>query len=199
MTRREQYALATKEAIVDAARRLFAQRGYFAAKVDDIAAEAEVAPATVYAVTGGKQGLIAELTRRWQSDPVIAESFAHVATEDDPAQVVRMLLADTRQIRERWADVIGILRTTAPHDEGIARQLDAATESYRAGVALFAGRLAELGALPDGVDTGRAADILWFYSGYGAFITLHDELCWTEEQAEQWLADQAIHALVDPG
>ena len=40
LTRREEYAQATWQAIVDAARTLFAQRGYFAAKVDDIAAEA---------------------------------------------------------------------------------------------------------------------------------------------------------------
>jgi AcrR family transcriptional regulator len=57
-TRRQDYAEATRPAIIDAARRLFAERGYFATKVDDIAAEARVAPATVYAVTGGKQNLL---------------------------------------------------------------------------------------------------------------------------------------------
>src|SRR5258705_11212689 len=38
------------------------ERGYFATKVDDIAALARVAPATVYAVSGGKQGLLRTLT-----------------------------------------------------------------------------------------------------------------------------------------
>ena len=47
MTRRQEYAQATRQAILDAARKLFAERGYFATKVDDIAAEARVAPATV--------------------------------------------------------------------------------------------------------------------------------------------------------
>jgi Bacterial regulatory proteins, tetR family len=36
--RREEYAQATQQAIVDAARRLFSERGYFSTKVDDIAA-----------------------------------------------------------------------------------------------------------------------------------------------------------------
>ena len=45
--RREEYAQATRQAIVDAARRLFSERGYFSTKVDDIAALARVAPATV--------------------------------------------------------------------------------------------------------------------------------------------------------
>ena len=52
MSRREEYAEATRQAIVGAARRLFSERGYFATKVDDIAALARVAPATVYAVSG---------------------------------------------------------------------------------------------------------------------------------------------------
>src|SRR5216683_2194712 len=49
---------ATRQAIVGAARQLFSERGYFATKVDDVAALARVAPATVYAVSGGKQGLL---------------------------------------------------------------------------------------------------------------------------------------------
>jgi AcrR family transcriptional regulator len=52
-SRRAEYAEATRKAIADAARQLFCQRGYFATKVDDIANQARVAPATVYAVLGG--------------------------------------------------------------------------------------------------------------------------------------------------
>ena len=40
---------ATRQAIIDAARKLFAERGCFATKVDDITAETRVAPATIYA------------------------------------------------------------------------------------------------------------------------------------------------------
>jgi len=50
--RRMMRGQATRQAIVEAARRLFSERGYFATKVDDIAALARVAPATVYAVSG---------------------------------------------------------------------------------------------------------------------------------------------------
>ena len=54
VSRRAEYAKATEAAIIAAARALFAQRGYVSTKVDDIAERARVAPATVYAVTGGK-------------------------------------------------------------------------------------------------------------------------------------------------
>ena len=70
-SRREEYAETTRQAIVGAARRLFSERGYFATKVDDIAASARVAPATVYAVSGGKQGLLRTLMETVTTDPIV--------------------------------------------------------------------------------------------------------------------------------
>ena len=77
-SRREEYAVATKRAIVRSARQLFSERGYFATKVDDIAAVARVAPATVYAVSGGKQGLLRTLTDTAVSDPMIAATIKRI-------------------------------------------------------------------------------------------------------------------------
>ena len=198
LTRREQYALTTKRAIVDAARRLFAERGYFATTVDDIAAEADVAPATVYSSTGGKQGLLSELIRLWQSDPLIKSTMNELHAASDPNVIIDRLSSATRQIREAWADVIAILLTTAPHDAGVATQLNIPTENYRAAIGEIAQRLAKLGALRDGVDVTQASDILWFYFGYSALSTLRDEIGWTYERAELWLANQAKRDLLAP-
>jgi AcrR family transcriptional regulator len=55
---------------VDAARLLFAQQGYFATTIEQIAQQARVAPATVYPVTGGKQGLIRTLVAMWSQAPI---------------------------------------------------------------------------------------------------------------------------------
>jgi len=198
LTRREQYALTTKRAIVDAARSLFAERGYFATTVDDIAAEAEVAPATVYSSTGGKQGLLSEMIRLWQSDPLIKSTMDELQASSDPNVIIEQLSSATRQIREAWADVIAILLTTAPHDAGVAAQLNIPTENYRAAIGEIAQRLAKLGALRDGVDVTQASDILWFYFGYSALSTLRDEIGWTYERAELWLANQAKRDLLAP-
>jgi AcrR family transcriptional regulator len=197
--RREDYAQATRQAIIDAARRLFAERGYFATKVDDIAAEARVAPATVYAVTGGKRGLLDELIRLWTTDPIVEATTSHAGASDDPTAIIRELASATRQIREQFADIMRLLLTTAPHDREVAAQLRAATGVYRSAFTPFAKRLEELGALRAELAVADAVDLLWFYFGYSSLFTLHDDNGWSYERAEQWLAAQASRELLSSG
>lgn len=196
LSRRDQYALATRQAIIDAARRLFAERGYFATKVDDIAAEADVAPATVYAVGGGKQGLLGELSHMWTTEPAITTTLNYVAGAEDCEDIIRYLARASRERREQFGDVMRILLSTAPHDPAVARQLKPATDLYRATIVTVAERLAKLGGLRAGVDAAEAADVLWFYFGYASYFTLHDDNGWSYERAERWLADQTARALL---
>src|ERR1700749_2119126 len=72
VSRREEYAEATRQAILRAARQLFSEQGYFATKVDEIAVLARVAPATVYMVSGGKHGLLRTLMETGMTDPIVA-------------------------------------------------------------------------------------------------------------------------------
>ncbi len=196
LTRREEYAQATRQAILDAARKLFAERGYFAAKVDDIAAEARVAPATVYAVGGGKRGLLDELIRIWTTDPLVEATITHIGASSDPVEIIRELSCAARRMREEFADVMRLLLTTAPHDPKVAEQLHSATHVYRGALAPIAQRLSDLGALRPDLDVEQAVDLLWFYFGYGSLFTLHDDNGWSYERAERWLADQACRELL---
>jgi AcrR family transcriptional regulator len=199
-TRRQDYAEATRQAIIDAARRLFAEHGYFATKVDDIAAEARVAPATVYAVTGGKQNLLNILITAWTTDPIVEQTLSNVDTSTDPAAIIREVASASRTMREAYVDVIRVMLATAPHDEAVAQQEQAATAIYRAALAPIAERLVQLDGLQPGISAADAVDLLWFYFGYSSYFTLHDDNGWSYERAEHWLADQAIAALLSqPG
>jgi len=197
-TRRQDYAEATRQAIIDAARRLFAERGYFAAKVDDIAAEARVAPATVYAVTGGKQNLLNILITAWTSDPVVEQTLSHIDTSTDSVAIIREVASASRTMRESHVDVIRVMLTTAPHDDAVAQQERSATAIYRAALAPIAERLVQLGDLRPGIRVADAVDLLWFYFRYSSYVTLPDDNGWSYDRAEHWLADQAIAALLAP-
>ncbi|OLT16482.1 TetR family transcriptional regulator [Pseudonocardia sp. CNS-139] len=195
MSRRAEYAEATKQAIVDAAREVFSQKGYFAARVEEIAATARVSPATVYAVAGGKQGLLRTLADEWAAAPVVERFPLRIRGACDPAEILGLLAALTRRMRQDYGDIIRLVLTTAPHEATAADGLARATARFRDGIAAVAHRLAELGALRPGVGAAEAVDVLWFHFGHPGFATLVDDNGWSYTRAERWLCEQARRAL----
>jgi len=195
ISRRQEYAETTREAILNAARHLFREGGFFSTKVDDIAVLARVSPATVYAVSGGKHGLLRTLIEIWTTAPIIAATIASVATMDTPAAVIDGLARACRLMREDSGDIIRMLLQTAPYDKAAAEYLVMATKRYRKALFPFARRLFELGALNSGTTLNEAVDILWFYFGYSSLFTLVDENKWNYADAERWLAQEAYRSL----
>lgn len=196
VSRRAEYAEATRRAIVEAARRLFAEKGYFLTKVDEIAVAARVSPATVYSVAGGKQGLLRTLIDEWSAAPVVAETRAHLAELDTAEEILGVLATMTRDMRQEYGDIMRFVLAAAPHDTIAAEGLRTATARYRGGIAFVAERLADLGALRDGMKAEEALDILWFYFGYTGFFTLLDDNGWSYDKARQWLTAAAKDALL---
>src|SRR4051812_35234799 len=105
--RRREQAAATRLAILEAAERLFAERGYVATSVGDIAAGAGVALKTVYAVFGTKPELLRALWNlRMHGDekptPVSERpAYRALLDEPDPARRLALLAANARAIRDR--------------------------------------------------------------------------------------------------
>ena len=195
-SRRAEYAEATRRGIIDAARRLFSEKGYFATKVDEIAAAARVAPATVYAVTGGKQGLLRTLVDEWSAAPVVAEGYEEIAKLEAPDDLVRFLAAVTRGMRQDYGDIMRVVIAAAPHDATAAEGLATGTARYREGISIAAQRFADLGALRDGLTAEEASDILWFYFGYAGYFTLVDDNGWSYSKAEEWLREAACREVL---
>lgn len=195
-SRRAAYADATRVAIIDAARTLFARQGYFATKVDQIAELAQVAAGTVY-VAGGKQGLLHLLVEEWAQAPVVQDSRDRLAALENPDEILHLLAAATRSSRAEHGDIMRILLNTAPHEATAAAALEQSTERYRASMRLVAERLEALGALRKGTTVPRATDVLWFYFGYSGFFSLTDN-GWSLDQAQEWLREQAAAALLKP-
>ncbi|MGK8486354.1 TetR/AcrR family transcriptional regulator [Nocardia asiatica] len=174
---------------------MFARQGYFATTVDEIAKQARVAPATVYAVGGGKQGLLRTLVDLWSEAPVVAETLERQETLTDPGEIVRHAAATVRSMRENYGDIMRVVLATAPHNAEASDALRIATKRYRDAIAALALRLNEVGGLPPDTTVEQATDILWFYFGYSGYFTLVDDNGWTFDRAERWLAEQALAAL----
>jgi AcrR family transcriptional regulator len=196
-SRRQDYAEATRQAIIDAARKLFAERGYFTTRVEDIAAEARVAPTTVYAVTGGKQNLLQILITMWTNDPIVEATLTHIDMATDSEAILRELASASRIMRESYADVIKVMLATAGQDQAISELERAATSHYRAAVVSIAGRLVDLGRLRPEMDVNEVTDVLWYFFGYSSYFTLNEDNGWSYERAEHWLADVAVATLIE--
>jgi AcrR family transcriptional regulator len=194
-TRRADYAEQTRRAIIDAARTLFAERGFFGTKIDEVAELARVAPGTVYAI-GGKQGLLRILVGEWAEAPVLQESLEQLSGLRDAGEVLALVASSSRKVREDHGAVIRVLLATAPHDETAADGLRSSTQRYRATLTAVAEHLSALGGLAEGVDVGRAADVLWFYFGYSGYLTLTEDNGWSLPEAEQWLLAQCGRTLL---
>ncbi|EOD67372.1 TetR/AcrR family transcriptional regulator [Amycolatopsis vancoresmycina] len=196
--RRAEYAAATRQAIHDAARELFVAKGYFATTVDDIATAARVAPASVYAVVGGKQGLLTAIIEARTTAPDVDETYARISAFDDADELLRFITHATRVRFENARDLMRVITGTAPHDPAAARALRAAHASLRTGLNLTARRLAELAALRDRVDAESATDTLWFHLSNAAYFMLTDDNNWSLDKAEGWLLESLRTALLRP-
>jgi AcrR family transcriptional regulator len=181
---------------MQAARRLFTERGYFATKVRDIAATARVSPATVYSVGGGKEALLQAWMQEWLTGPVFAESYDRLQALDDADAILRMTAEVVGNLRIAWADIMYVALTTAPHHEEVANSLLQAQLQYQRGFTDIADRLFDLEALKQELDADKAAKILWFYFGFPAYKSAIDDNGWSYTDAERWLYQSARASLL---
>ncbi len=195
--RRQQAAAATREAIIEAAQELFACQGYARTTVAQVAEAAQVAANTVYTSVGGKPQLLAAITESGTGDPDVAETLTAVARATDPAEVIRQTAAGTRRVNQRRTKAVAVLLDSAQADPAAAEMLRLAVRYYRDTLATLARRLEDLGAV-EPPDLNRAADVFWYLFGWTSWRTLITDLGWSWDEAEQWLAQQGIDALLMP-
>ena len=195
--RRQQAAAASREAIIEAAQELFACQGYARTTVAQVAEAAQVAANTVYTSVGGKPQLLAAITESGTGDPDVAETLTAVARATDPAEVIRLTAAGTRQVNQRRAKAVAVLLDSAQADPAAAEMLRLTVRYYRDTLATLARRLEDLGAV-EPPDLNRAADVFWYLFGWTSWRTLITDLGWSWDEAEQWLAQQGIDALLMP-
>ena len=192
--RRQEQAAATRLAILEAAERLFHERGYAATSVSAVAMAAGVALKTVYAVFGTKAEVLRalwNLRMRGDEEPIPLTQrdwFRAVIAEPDPRQRLALVAHNARLVRERTAALSEVVRQAAPGDPQIAELWERfQRELYELGMREVAKTLARDHALA--TDTKTAADLLWTLTHPDLYLLLVRERGWTPEAYEQWLSD----------
>jgi AcrR family transcriptional regulator len=200
---REARARRTFAAVVAAAGELFAERGYPATTIADIAERAGVGRATVFtAVPGGKPDLLKLARDRAlagddEDIPIPQRSwFREAMAQTDPVELLRRQAGSYRQILHRAASVEGALEVGAEIAPELAELRRTATAQRRFGARLVADRLAELTPLRDGLNAQAAADTITVLISSCTYRLLINDYGWSPDEYENWLADQLVCALL---
>jgi AcrR family transcriptional regulator len=184
---------------VQAAQDLFGQRGYAGVSVEDIAARAGVAAATVYAA-GGKRELldavIEQVVTAGTGVPVGADPDGPKFWEiNDVDELIRVHVANIEALKRRGAAAHSALWRAASSDPEVAALWTRFVRRMYGGQMALTTRLSELGALRRDLDPRSAADILQALARPETYDAMVLERGWTIERWIDYLED-AIRRLL---
>ena len=185
-TWRQRQAAETKKQIVRAARRLFVASGYAGTTVEQIAAEAGVAVATVYKAFGTKAAIARDLNDLIDEEAGTTSLAGRIEAETDPARLIALTVARLRTQHERCGDIIAAIRSGAAVDATLADVWAEGTRRYDDGIRKLTSKLRAEGALRPGIDQAQAAGLLSVLCSTEAFTDLTTRHGWTASQWETW-------------
>lgn len=195
--RREQQASETRSAILGVARTLFAANGYAATTLAEIAAQAGVSVPTLYASVGNKTTIALSLVEVVEHEPELRETRQAQATAGDGPELIERNVRFVLAMKTRCGDVMRALASAVATDPGVAPGMQDLLNFHREGQLEAAARLAELGALREGIDEPTAAAILVTIGSPEIVTQLQFREGWPMDRIEAWLLD-ALRRLLLP-
>jgi AcrR family transcriptional regulator len=194
LSHRERQAQATRQAVMVAARDLFATRGYTATTIESISRAAGIPVQTIYSAFGAKRVILEDIRAAWIRDADVAESSAEAMSMPRLADRLRLAAHWTRRQFELGHDVIAAYQEAARVDPEAARIWKAALDGRREGYMRLIGSASA--DLRPGLSVKRAVDTFIAMTLSEAFRTLVLESGWTADQFEDWLVRTVVPELV---
>jgi TetR/AcrR family transcriptional regulator, regulator of autoinduction and epiphytic fitness len=202
-TRRERKALATRRRILDAAETLFVRDGYAATTIAAIAAQADVAVQTVYAVFSTKRAVLKELLGvRVVGDDAATplndrNDWRAMQAESEPGRQLELLADIATRIGERMGALYEVLAGAAGSDPEIAHIYQRQQRRRYNDQRRVARSLAAKGALAPGLSEARATDIMWAVANPTMYHRLVTQRRWAPEEYRRWLAHVLTCSLLE--
>lgn len=197
--RRREQAEETRQRVLDAAARLFEERGYEGASIAAIAAEARVSQETIYARFRNKRTLLGELVRRAVrgADPAPVpqqEGPRRIVTASDQHEQLRLFAEDIVLRLERAAPLVAVVSDAARSEPELAELL----------ARLHADRLKNLRVLVDALALSgplrlrndEALETIWALTSPELHQLLNRVRGWTRRRYCDWLADSLAELLL---
>ena len=201
---REAQARSTRMLVLEAALKLFAEQGYVATSVDDIATSAGVGRATVFASVGGKPALLKQaydvaIVGDDKPVPLIERPRSQsIQADPDPRIQLARYAEVVTEIAGRVAGIYEAVRQASGADV-VARDLwTEILRQRRVGMDNLIRALATKSELRDGLDPKSAADLAWVLVDPGLYQMLVQQRGWAPAQYQAWLTDLLQSQLLPP-
>jgi AcrR family transcriptional regulator len=201
-SRRQEQAKQTRRQIVEAAHRLFIERGYAGATLDAIAQQAGVAVETVYASFGNKRAILSKLidvsvVGDDEPIPLLDRQGPQVTMQEtDQHRQIELFVNDIYEIMGRMAPVFDIMRAAAKTEPDISEMLQNILNARFQGMLTFVRALLKNGSLREGLTPEAAAETVWALTSGELYILLITNRGWSENQYKQWMMNALINLLL---
>ena len=202
-SRRQAQAKETRRYILEAARKLFTERGYAGATAEAVAAEAGVSAQTIYAIFKNKKKLLVSLMNvspaTGMEDHTPMSERAHVQAVGQEHDQRRQLQMFAQVVASNLNQVAGVFEVIAdaariePDFERIVQKLNKQRLEH---MTFAVQQIAANGPFRVNMDETHARDIVWTLTSGEVFLLLTRDRGWSKEQYADWLADMLIRALL---
>lgn len=195
-TMRERQAEFSRNEILKAARRLFAERGFTKTTVRDIAQAAGVSAQTVYDSIGSKQAVVARLNDLIDSEAGIGAIIGPVAASRDPQQVAALSARITRAMIENCGDIIRAIVTGAAAEPEIQAVLDDGHRRHLEGARTVVGLLQGMDVLVSTADLAATSETLAAITDFRFALILRENYGWTLDRIEESMTTASRNLLL---
>ena len=193
---RQKRAAENRQRILQAAGRLFEERGFDHVTVDEIAEASGVSTPTVYALFQNKLRLLRTVLDEALSPEQFENLVAQHKAEPDPRKRLAISAQIARRIYDAERSQIGTLGQAAVLSAGIRAVEEEREQRRYSRQEETISRLHSENLLKIGLDVQKARDILWAYTGRSLYQMLVQQRGWTSDEYERWLTDQLCQSLL---
>ncbi|MDP8930006.1 MAG: TetR/AcrR family transcriptional regulator [Actinomycetota bacterium] len=192
----------TRTRILAAAHTLFCEQGYVTTTVEQIAGQAGVSTPTVYLAFGTKREILKQLSDTLAAGddapvPLMERGWFHqIRDEPDPKRQIQLGVAAAREIYERVAQLLEVVRAAAGADPELATQWEtnrAQREQFQACLVEFLDRK---DGLREDLTLERAKDIYIALESPELYVLLVHQRGWTPHEWESWVAENLRQQLL---
>ena len=200
-TTRAAAARETRRRILDAAKELLLDGGYYDMSIAELAARARVSPQTVYNSVGGKAKVVKavyDTTLAGDDEPIAMRfrpEWLAMTKTPDRESFVRGYAAFTGVVFERVGRLLGVLTAEGSGtDAGLREFVSAIDEERRNGNTFATQAMAEVHGLPDGFDVDGWIDEMWVLTAPEVYDRLVRRCGWAHAAYVEWVGTTLVEA-----